>query len=125
MGGVAGEDLDEEAALRDLDGSTGAVPQPHVQPWKPRLAMDGEEVEVAAHTFTRHSSIYFLYLRISVKYRWTDWTERYMTVTGANSIAFVEVWYVTLVRALWRCPQVALWRNCGPRAARGMVTRWC
>jgi hypothetical protein len=43
---VTETDLNQQAALRHLDGDAAAVTQPHVQPWEARLAVDGEEVEV-------------------------------------------------------------------------------
>ena len=40
--------LDEQTAIGHADRDAAAVPQPHVQPREARLAVDGEEVQVAA-----------------------------------------------------------------------------
>lgn len=40
--------LDEQAAVGHTDRDAPSVPQPHVQPREARLAVDGEEIQIAA-----------------------------------------------------------------------------
>lgn len=45
---VLARHLDEQAAVGHADWDAPPVPQPHVQPREARLAVDGEEVQIAA-----------------------------------------------------------------------------